>query len=269
MVLDNEVVRPIGYSLFEISLIFVVLISITYGLYRYFYKLLNPQDFSAESAGSESLSWNQVTEEISKGERIESLWTRAFSDADGDVSKAKARYIKLRVQQLQLTHLQIGSHVPKDINFNPKNINLIFGLICVVGIGGLCILVIDGKTINRIFGDTKKVVEVQPEIKEFGLYSCTRCDEGGKCTSDDYIKSFIVNTGNGEVTLRFKNYINNINATSLVKSECAMNNINAKYSQGFNFICENRNEKLSYDGIDLLNVTSSPRSVLRCGVRNN
>lgn len=42
-----------------------------------------------------------VAKEIRAESLVEGLYTRAFAEADGDKEKAKARYIKLRVQQLR------------------------------------------------------------------------------------------------------------------------------------------------------------------------
>jgi hypothetical protein len=42
-----------------------------------------------------------VAKEIRSESLVEGLYTRAFAEADGDKEKAKARYIKLRFQQLR------------------------------------------------------------------------------------------------------------------------------------------------------------------------
>src|SRR6056300_1009731 len=42
-----------------------------------------------------------VAKEMRAESLVEGLYTRAFAEADGDKEKAKARYIKLRVQQLR------------------------------------------------------------------------------------------------------------------------------------------------------------------------
>ena len=41
-----------------------------------------------------------VAKEIRSGTLVDGLYTRAFSEADGNKDKARARYIKLRVEQL-------------------------------------------------------------------------------------------------------------------------------------------------------------------------
>ena len=67
--------------------------------------------------------------EINTGQLNRAIWTRAFADADGDESKAKARYIKLRAAQLlgQEAKIQERSmpvkavYVP-EFNSSPKSI---------------------------------------------------------------------------------------------------------------------------------------------------
>jgi hypothetical protein len=101
---DNDVSRYIEYSLGEAFFLFIIIISITYGLFKYFTNLSISGDDSFKSIVSdEGILWEQVSVEIKKGERVDSLWARAFSDADGDLNKANARYIKLRVEQLSKT----------------------------------------------------------------------------------------------------------------------------------------------------------------------
>jgi hypothetical protein len=93
--------NDLGFALGDALIILGVAISITYGLYRYFKNLqLNPNSTASYDANDTSL-WEQVSEEIKNGIRIDSLWTRAFSEADGDNNKANARYIKLRLDQIK------------------------------------------------------------------------------------------------------------------------------------------------------------------------
>jgi len=44
--------------------------------------------------------WERAFKEVNGGERVAATWARAFSEADGDENKAKARYMKLRVENL-------------------------------------------------------------------------------------------------------------------------------------------------------------------------
>ena len=44
--------------------------------------------------------YEQIALEIESQELKQGVWAKAFADADGDEGKARARYIKLRVEQL-------------------------------------------------------------------------------------------------------------------------------------------------------------------------
>ena len=100
---ENNIGSYIGYSLGEAFFLFGLVISITYGLYKYFFNLANNISPDLPENHSDAHYWERVSEEIKNGQRIDSLWIRAFSDADGDTNKANARYIKLRVEQLKST----------------------------------------------------------------------------------------------------------------------------------------------------------------------
>jgi hypothetical protein len=45
--------------------------------------------------------WERAYNEVNGGERVTAIWARAFSEADGDESKAKALYLKYRINQLE------------------------------------------------------------------------------------------------------------------------------------------------------------------------
>lgn len=45
--------------------------------------------------------YDQVASELMAGPPRPGLWARAYALADGDLAKARARYINLRVQQLE------------------------------------------------------------------------------------------------------------------------------------------------------------------------
>ena len=51
------------------------------------------------STMSDDKYYEQALEEIETGHPVKAVWARAFGDRDGDESKSKALYIKLRVQQ--------------------------------------------------------------------------------------------------------------------------------------------------------------------------
>lgn len=246
---NSDVGRYVGYTAVEAALLFALVISLSYGLYRYFLHLQNSPSESSIDENNDSSLWEQVSEEIKNGQRIDSLWTRAFSEADGDKSKSQARYIKLRVQQLRSTHSKTNdvSRASADI-ISKTNNKLVLGLFCAAVIGGLCVLVLN--------------MTIWSEIKEFSLYSCTLCEEG-KCTTDDDIKSFVVNSGNGVVKLRFSDNDSDIQSTPIVKSGCRVNRKNYEFS------CHGRGEVLLYDGTDLIHRVDVNNKLLRCGVKNN
>ena len=99
---DSEVAKIVGYSAIEALVLFVFVILLTYGLYKYFLNLeSNPTSSDAFSV-ADSIIWDQVSEEVKSGKMVDSLWTRAFSESDGDSNKANARYIKLRFDQIKL-----------------------------------------------------------------------------------------------------------------------------------------------------------------------
>jgi hypothetical protein len=124
---DSDVSKYVGYTATEAIILFILVISLTYGLYKYFVGL-NANPTSSDSFNvADSTIWDQVSEEVNSGKRVDSLWTRAFSEADGDSNKANARYIKLRFDQIKLesrgpSSLSSGSSLPKV----PTKINLTF-----------------------------------------------------------------------------------------------------------------------------------------------
>jgi len=115
---DSEVSRYVGYTAVEAILLFVLVISVTYGIYKYFLNLeSNPTSFDSFNI-ADSTIWDQVSEEVKSGKRVDSLWTRAFSETDGDSNKANARYIKLRFDQIKLESK--GSSSPSSVSSVPK-----------------------------------------------------------------------------------------------------------------------------------------------------
>lgn len=109
---DSDVSRLVGYTITEALVLFVIVISVTYGLYRYFLNSQSKPTLETTEDSSDTYLWEKVSEEIKNGERIDSLWTRAFAEADGDNNKANARYIKLRLEQIK-NSLKSASDVTK------------------------------------------------------------------------------------------------------------------------------------------------------------
>lgn len=149
---DSDVSKYVGYTAIEAVLLFVFVISLTYGLYKYFYSLESNSTSSVSSDVADSTIWDQVSEEVKSGKRVDSLWTRAFSETDGDSNKANARYIKLRFDQIKLESMSSSSSSnsslpPKESikvkltifdfwdNFNTVGKLALIGIILLVGYG--------------------------------------------------------------------------------------------------------------------------------------
>jgi hypothetical protein len=101
---DSDVRRFVDITPVVLIVLFIFSLCITYLLHKFFLgQGKGKSDFNFSDGGSsvnDTKLWEQVSEELKNGKRIDSLWTRAFADADGDSSKANARYIKLRIEQL-------------------------------------------------------------------------------------------------------------------------------------------------------------------------
>lgn len=149
---DSEVTKIVGYSAIEVLVLFVFVISITYGLYKYFLNLDSNPTSSDSFSVSDSTIWDQVSEEVKSGKRVDSLWTRAFSESDGDSNKANARYIKLRFDQIKLESMSSSSSSNASLpskesikvkltifdfwdNFNTVGKLALIGIILLVGYG--------------------------------------------------------------------------------------------------------------------------------------
>jgi hypothetical protein len=118
---DSDVSLYVGYTATEAVFLFVFIISLTYGLYRFFRNLESNTKSSNSSNVADSFIWDQVTEEVKSGKRVDSLWTRAFSESDGDSNKANARYIKLRFEQIKMESRSSSSHA--NVSSLPKESN--------------------------------------------------------------------------------------------------------------------------------------------------
>lgn len=151
---DSDVSQYVGYTAIEAILLFVLVILFTYGLYKYFLNLDSNPTSSDFFDAADSTIWDQVSEEVKSGKRVDSLWTRAFSESDGDSNKANARYIKLRFDQIKLesrvsSSVSSGSSLPKESskvkltffdfwnNFNSVGKLALIGILLLVGYGFL------------------------------------------------------------------------------------------------------------------------------------
>lgn len=178
---NNEVSRIVGYTAFEVLFLFILIILLTYGLYRYFYNLsLNTETYTFIDANSDTQLWEQVSDEIKSGNRVDSLWVRVFSETEGDVNKANARYIKLRAEQIkqekrdlksktQLNSEVINLNLYKKINLLnivPVLISLIFILSILYLIKPNIFKYYDSiKTNNVTFSESQKVAQNAPISK--------------------------------------------------------------------------------------------------------
>lgn len=53
--------------------------------------------------------YDEVAKEMQENRMIPGVWTRAFAEADGDENRAKAIYIKLRVEKMAVENRRVGS----------------------------------------------------------------------------------------------------------------------------------------------------------------
>lgn len=100
----SDMDKYVDYSAIEVALLFAVVISLTYGLYRFFRKqnnLLSESTYFDTNSPIEDKYWEQAFHEFNVGDRAVAIWARAFSEAEGDENKAKARYLMMRAIQLQ------------------------------------------------------------------------------------------------------------------------------------------------------------------------
>ena len=104
---EGDVGRYVGYTAVEAALLFAIVISLTYGLYRFFSNqsnLISESTYFDTNSSIEDKYWEQASHEFDVGDRVVAIWARAFSEADGDENKAKARYLMMRVEQLSSTN---------------------------------------------------------------------------------------------------------------------------------------------------------------------
>ena len=71
----------------------------------------------------------QVNEELSSGRTREGIWFKALAESEGDITKAKALYVKYRVQSLKDTLV-----IEQQIQKNKDNEAKIYGLKLILAI---------------------------------------------------------------------------------------------------------------------------------------
>ena len=97
---DSDVRRYVDVTPLELILMAALSMGVTFALYKYFVKQVQNPNISNSSSYDEEL-WSKVSDELKNGQRVDSLWTRAFAESDGDSNKANARYIKMRFEQIR------------------------------------------------------------------------------------------------------------------------------------------------------------------------
>lgn len=78
-----------------------------------------PLAFSAKQLAPQIVEdnlYDEIAHELDTSTVNRSIWTKAFAIADGDENKAKANYIKLRVQQAQEAHQASGSESSTSVS---------------------------------------------------------------------------------------------------------------------------------------------------------
>ena len=101
---EGDLAGYVGYTAVEAALLFAIVISLTYGLYRFFSNqsnLISESTYFDTNSSIEDKYWEQAFHEFNVGDRAVAIWARAFSEAEGDENKAKARYLMMRAIQLQ------------------------------------------------------------------------------------------------------------------------------------------------------------------------
>jgi hypothetical protein len=149
---DSDVRRYVDITLLGLIILATLSIGVTYLLYKFF----KEQRFTDENSSvisndiNDPALWEQVSDELKSGKRVDSLWARAFSESDGDASKTNARYIKLRFSQIKLdsrasSNSSVSSSTKKSIkvkltffdfwdNFNIVGKVALIGILFLIGI---------------------------------------------------------------------------------------------------------------------------------------
>ena len=127
---DEGIEELVGYSAVGLLISGVTSMAIFYALLVYFQKQLNiqPVQIKSQIIESDNISdehWVQAAEELTSQVRNEAIWAKVFSEADGDESKAKARYIKIRVEQLHRSGISSSnSYIKKDFDMSESHQSL-------------------------------------------------------------------------------------------------------------------------------------------------
>ena len=58
--------------------------------------------------------YEQVSDDIEKGQKDNGVWAKAYADASGDIQKQKAIYIELMVERLALAEEALQEHQAEE-----------------------------------------------------------------------------------------------------------------------------------------------------------
>ena len=104
---DGDVSKYVGYTTVEAALMFALVISLSYGLYRYFLNLQNnPLSNSVSSYEIRAMDlanenfYAEALDEIKNQKQRPGLWAIALAKNKGDINLATANYISQRVSEL-------------------------------------------------------------------------------------------------------------------------------------------------------------------------
>ena len=137
-----------GLDIGSMLVLFAIAIGLALGYYLFFKKQvegnLNENNSSKSLTDDiEDKTWEMALLEINGGKRVEGIWARAYAEADGDESKAKAKYLKIRVEQIQsLASDRVQKTAVKTVN-NLSNSAAVLGHKSIATMmAGIAILII-------------------------------------------------------------------------------------------------------------------------------
>jgi len=152
---DSDVGRYVGYTAVEAALLCALVISLTYGLYIFFRNQTNLLSVSSSVINDSSIDdkhWEQASHELD-GDRHVATWARAIAESNGDESKAKAVYLKIRAGTLHgLSEKSIleNSNIKEPKSDLPSNKSSSWDMFEVVALIGFVIIV--GAIVHAVWG---------------------------------------------------------------------------------------------------------------------
>lgn len=152
---EGDVGRYVGYTAVEAALLCAFVISLSYGLYIFFRnqtKLLSVSSSVINDSSIDDKHWEQASHELD-GDRHVATWARAIAESNGDESKAKAVYLKIRAGTLHgLSEKSIleNSNIkePKsDLSSNKSSSWDMFEVVALIGF-----VIIVGAIVHAVWG---------------------------------------------------------------------------------------------------------------------